>query len=551
MTPLHRLADTLIEHARAHPSFANALRSAASFVLAKLDSLDRAAQSEVAHSPGEAGHPEAARTPIALLKAAYAPEAPGREPGGESGGEPGASAGAAQTEVTDIALAHLIKHFQDGGAYGDTQSTQPQRPPQIGSAAHVDDAVLFSLAERFRGKAMTARWHANGAQNGALPALRSRLGEIDDLDADALKRPVAGATAEGWDALARTYAAAATAAAVLAAFCDAGLVLQRGTPFAQAVVASAKAQSALRAAYWALRGKDAAKNSPSTVHDDSDQVALFRWLREATEVDEVYVERHMKWEDPADPAEAEAVVRHLRGIASGAGISLEEPNPTAAARHFKALAYHAGRLRKHPDDFDADHQKKRIYHFIQAALESGVPPTDVRFREHLRPVSEALPDADAPELSPRVRRTLAALYDFLAEEIAAEETAEEAEASEAKAPAHVARAAKLLAGKRLAMFGGTPRPEAADALKSALGLADIDWVETRVHQSPAPFESAVAKADVAVVLIRWSSHSFGAVRDQCAAHGTHFVRGVGGYNPSRIARDILDQVSDELRATQT
>jgi hypothetical protein len=79
-----------------------------------------------------------------------------------------------------------------------------------------------------------------------------------------------------------------------------------------------------------------------------------------------------------------------------------------------------------------------------------------------------------------------------------------------------------------------------------LSLAGVEWVETRAHQSTAPFEHVVARSDVVVQLIRWSSHSFGDLRAICGEAGNVFVRARAGYGPSAIAHEVLEQASAEL-----
>jgi hypothetical protein len=44
-----------------------------------------------------------------------------------------------------------------------------------------------------------------------------------------------------------------------------------------------------------------------------------------------------------------------------------------------------------------------------------------------------------------------------------------------------------------------------------------------------------------LLAIRWSSHSYGEVRDFCEKHGKLFVRLPGGYNPNQVAHQILLQ----------
>src|ERR1700677_2759594 len=72
--------------------------------------------------------------------------------------------------------------------------------------------------------------------------------------------------------------------------------------------------------------------------------------------------------------------------------------------------------------------------------------------------------------------------------------------------AEVAEATRLLKGKSVVMIGGSRRPGAYEALKTALGLKELVWIETREHESIDRFGSHVARPDVALVLlaIRWS-----------------------------------------------
>jgi hypothetical protein len=114
--------------------------------------------------------------------------------------------------------------------------------------------------------------------------------------------------------------------------------------------------------------------------------------------------------------------------------------------------------------------------------------------------------------------------------------------------AEVRDVAQRLAGRSIVLIGGLRRPEAQRSLESALGLRELVWIETKEHQSIAAFEPAIARPDVALVLlaIRWSSHAFGEVNRHCERHGKPLVRLPGGYNPAQVAAQILDQCSERL-----
>ena len=85
-------------------------------------------------------------------------------------------------------------------------------------------------------------------------------------------------------------------------------------------------------------------------------------------------------------------------------------------------------------------------------------------------------------------------------------------------------------------------------LKDGLSLVRLDWIETSPHQSYHDFESAVARTDVAVVLlaIRWSSHSFGNVRWLCERYGPPLVRLPAGLGVNRVAHEVVNQAGKVL-----
>jgi hypothetical protein len=76
----------------------------------------------------------------------------------------------------------------------------------------------------------------------------------------------------------------------------------------------------------------------------------------------------------------------------------------------------------------------------------------------------------------------------------------------------------------------------------------VDWQSTRAHESHYNFESAIARPDVALVLlaIRFSSHAFGDVSAFCEKYGKPLVRLPGGYNPNQVAAMIRLQAGKRI-----
>jgi hypothetical protein len=158
----------------------------------------------------------------------------------------------------------------------------------------------------------------------------------------------------------------------------------------------------------------------------------------------------------------------------------------------------------------------------------------------LVPIIDSLPDlAELPRGFQLVMREL--------DHFMASSPAPKAQAASQPGP-EVREAAQLLDGQSIVLIGGDRRPGSQQALREALGLKEVIWIETREHQSIEGFEAYVARPDVAIVIlaIRWASHAFGEVREFCERHGKPLVRLPGGYNPNQVAAQIMSQCSERL-----
>jgi hypothetical protein len=301
---------------------------------------------------------------------------------------------------------------------------------------------------------------------------------------------------------------------------------------------TAEAQSALRAGI-----KLVALGGP-----ERDQQDTFRWLAGVTREHGLYIDRFMKADDPADPGAWEDLGERVRSLAES--IAQRRQSQRQRAQLYGKIRYLVGRLtRDLPDHAAPD------WLSLQAAVESllalKVPPSDAALRENLLPLVES-----ELELPPDYMREGSGMRQVLDQvgryiESAAADSGEEAEAGEgASESVEVAAAARLLAGRGVVLIGGEPRPAAKAALERAFGLSKLDWVSAPAHSSFWNFEPAIARAETAVVLlmIRWSSHSFGEVRSICERFGKPLVRLPGGYNPVQVAHQVLQQCGGQLAA---
>ena len=182
----------------------------------------------------------------------------------------------------------------------------------------------------------------------------------------------------------------------------------------QAVKDLAAVQSALRIATLALR------QTP-----DDEQVAAFAWANLVTKSERIFVERHMRLDDPLDPGHLADV---MEPVHQGLAALRERADRDAAVRkRYQQLTYLARRLREgKASGADLD----KLVEAVVALVDVGLPPSSIRLRDVLEPVAARLPD---PEGRPAAYgRTIAELHRHLervgraqAEAELAEEEAEE------------------------------------------------------------------------------------------------------------------------------
>lgn len=299
--------------------------------------------------------------------------------------------------------------------------------------------------------------------------------------------------------------------------------------YERAVRLLAECQSAVREAVERV-GADA----------DYDQDTTFQWLRHTTNAEQIFVERHMRDADRAEPAAWED--RRGRIEACSSAFNAERMRVKTTHELFRKLEYHLQKLEgARPEEYP--HHTGRIVGVIDQLVDSGLPPSNRELRTLLAPKLDILPPVEEPGSG--YGRAIEALHRHL-------ETTPVASQGEApedwSADVHEVR--PLLAGRVIVLIGGDPRPEAIDNLKRAFDLAEVDWVASNKHQSYQSFRPNIARDEVAVVLlaIRWSSHSFANVKDFCDELGKPLVRLPSGYNPNQVAEQIIAQVSERLHA---
>lgn len=282
---------------------------------------------------------------------------------------------------------------------------------------------------------------------------------------------------------------------------------------------AAEAQSALRVAVEAVGAKP-----------DTDQKQVFDWLHHKAYEQQVFIPRYMRLADPADPTGWHDLEERIGQLES----QVDEGRKREKQREktFKKGMYHARRLRNGnggPDDW------RKVIDVVDALVAEGTPPSSLDLREMLEPIIDDLPeDIDLPA---NFRLVMNEIDRYLAAQAPPTQQVVR-EASE-----EVQKVARLYEGKTMVIIGGECRTHAYESLKTAFRLKELIWIATREHESIDVFVPYVKRADVDAVLlaIRWSSHSYGEVRDLCMANGKEFFRLPAGYNANQVAFQILQQ----------
>jgi hypothetical protein len=315
---------------------------------------------------------------------------------------------------------------------------------------------------------------------------------------------------------------------VMALTASLGGATEQAAFYAQALHLVAEAQSALRVALLKV----------DEGLSDQDQRETFIWLRRETGERGVFVARHMRIDDPAEPAAWENLKRRIADVR-------EEWHQKRARRKGRQsllgkARYHAGRAAGLGEAALDDWMK--LAGAIEQLVAEGTPPSDADVRAVLLPIVDEMPEL---ETGPGMRTVLEEIDRHLAS--AGHGDVQSEPRRRAESP-EVARVRQWLGGRKVVLIGGIPRPQAQSALENAFGLDELIWLAGQHHRSFFDFEPAIARPETALVIlaIRWSSHSFGEVRGLCDRYGKPLVRLPAGYNPDQVALQIVQQVSEAL-----
>lgn len=415
-----------------------------------------------------------------------------------------------------------------------SEQTRPN-PQQDQSPANDS---LSAIAARCRLKAEGCHWtlkrlelKARGVDHLAeiAPGDRAILEKAKGQDCYLWMNSASASIPDGWS-LYETLAGCfeALAAALTVADSSLEIIVADRLLFEEFLRLVAEAQSAVREAVRRVDGPI-----------DSDQVEAFRWVRNAASKAGIFIDRHMRLEDPADPTGWKDLLEGINGLTE----QIEQR--TEAIRVQRRLF---GKLRYQLEQAvsgDDDHMWESVARTLDELIRDGIHPSNLEIRELLLPHLEVIPQiANPPKGFELVLRETRLFQESLVGDPPEEDAAEFIPINQA--------AADMLQGRAVVLIGGDSRPAPKEALERALRLSELVWVPTKHGQPVSSFESYVARPDVAVVMlaIRWASHAFTDVRQICRKYDKPLVRLPGGYSPNQVANQLLNQCSWRLRQSR-
>lgn len=266
--------------------------------------------------------------------------------------------------------------------------------------------------------------------------------------------------------------------------------------------------------------------------DDTDQEEAHLWLRRETQARGVFVERHMKLEDPANPEDADDIVAEAKRL-----LATEEDRAKEARKVDQLLnkaAYHARRVRNTTDP--DRHDIETINGVMEDLRTLGVGPTDARVAEFRVSLEGVGFPADLPR------------HDHLS--FVSQPTNTQAVNTGGQWNDRVTEVRPLLEGGRIVIVGGEPRQDAINRFEEAFG-ATVDWVELTEHGSGARMQAPIERPDtrVVLVLIKLTGHLHAdEAREYARSAGVPCVNMEAGYNPNMVAEQVLAQVGERLGA---
>lgn len=271
---------------------------------------------------------------------------------------------------------------------------------------------------------------------------------------------------------------------------------------------------------------------------DLDQQQVFEWCKAEGEVKRLF-NPYLGLDRLADPSLHGGMLARARKLHS----DLKERKESVRERRrgLNTIRYHIEQLEDGAEN--TEHHWARIAEGVEMTLRGGAPPSLPELVDAIVPVADDVPEHILDH------RGVRQVMRFVDQRLSASEARDPSPALTARtATPQVLLVREALRGSRVVLIGGEQRTHSKEVLEREFELAALEWPTSEEHQSISSFEPVIARSDtkLVIVMIRWASHSFEGVQEICRKYGKAFVRLPGGYNPSQVAHQIVEQASAQL-----
>lgn len=273
---------------------------------------------------------------------------------------------------------------------------------------------------------------------------------------------------------------------------------------------------------------------------DADQDEAHQWLAHETKRRELFIPRHMRLDDPADPAQTESVRRRVGELQAEVYRAAKEAS--RLREQFNKVKYHAYRVARDGEAFE-HHDMDRIVETIEILCEAGVVTSNLRF-------GEALPPSVARRLLENPSRAVQEVAEHIVHRASqAAQTKQAPSRDEPRWSETVLQARDLLSGGVMVIVGGEPRTKAIERLENAFALDRVEWAELKEHGPAEPMKPLIQRPETrcVLVLVKLCGHQHAETADAWAKEaGKPCVNITAGYNPEQVAHSVLEQASKRL-----
>ena len=298
---------------------------------------------------------------------------------------------------------------------------------------------------------------------------------------------------------------------------------------------------------------------------DSDQRDVFLWLKDLTTRYRIYVDRHMRLDDPADVAGSAGLQERLRRAAREA---VEERTiRRERGQYLSKVRYHVGKILAGATPLHSEVNSLRSA--IQRWGSAGHAATDRSLVEALRPLRKhavGLADCETKDdifeilsesgITPATAEASDGTRDHVVTPAAGGGVGPEAASGSASREAErttalMSEVRQLLAGRCVTLCCEATAEVNVDALRAELNPKSLKRLDVQLGQ-PDTLETLVGllreeDTDLVLLGVRLPTEEYQQIKEACLEHQKPFVRLPGPFHAPVIAHQISRQVGWRLR----